>query len=225
MPVYKLATIYNPTWNSPAWGSTGTFVTYTGTDAHGLCSQYDLATNNTMTISNIQSNVTGEAKLNLTAGHIESQWWGDALGSDAIHAQTGEPNLNAGTWDGSFSTFPDLSIDLSGSTTGTAVTGITVTMGKPNLVASSSRNNRTTATAAITPTEATNQDVVWTGYFYDTSSNSWEVDSGYYFTVDQNGNVVAQNAPPAGGTVTQFKVCATSVSNPNVVGEKVFTIQ
>ena len=51
MPVYKLATIYNPVWTSnSAWGkSDATYLSYSNEtlgEFKGQCQQWDLATNN-----------------------------------------------------------------------------------------------------------------------------------------------------------------------------------
>ena len=79
-PVAKLATLYNPTWLSEAFGNKGTFVEYsndkTGT-IKGYCNQWDLATNNTITVK-----LDEDGTYNFTDGKIFSQWWGSALGED-----------------------------------------------------------------------------------------------------------------------------------------------
>ena len=110
-PVAKLATLYNPTWLSEAFGNKGTFVEYsndkTGT-IKGYCNQWDLATNNTITVK-----LDEDGTYNFTDGKIFSQWWGSALGEDKKVQSEGKPNLAADTHEKYFSQMPDFSIDVA----------------------------------------------------------------------------------------------------------------
>lgn len=111
MPVYKLATIYNPQWHSN-WGGTTTYSTnvnymYDGTKYRGECGQYDLATNNDFDVKFIR---TGTQTF--TDGHIDSSWWGSALGTDKGTDEPGSPNLDAPTLGGTFCWMPDFSVEV-----------------------------------------------------------------------------------------------------------------
>lgn len=105
MPVYKLATIYNP-----RFGQGATHVSYT--DNHngkhrGICEQYDLATNNSFTVE-----LEEKGTYHFEDGKIYSGWWGDELGSDKVKDKAGEPNLNAKEYEGVFSIMPDFEINV-----------------------------------------------------------------------------------------------------------------
>ncbi len=110
MPVYKLATIYNPTWYAPSWKAYGTYVSYTNAavgEVRGYCSQYDIATNNTITVT-----FADAGNYSFSGGHIYSMWWGDILGADKVREGVGTPNLDAGTYEGNFSVLPDFTISV-----------------------------------------------------------------------------------------------------------------
>lgn len=80
IPVYKIAGIYNPCM--AAWGGIPTIVKYSNNSLGTVQSnikltQYDLATNNTISIPFTEA---GDYVFN--NGYIEANWWGSALGKD-----------------------------------------------------------------------------------------------------------------------------------------------
>lgn len=111
-PVYKLATIYNPTWPStdPRWPSAGTFVEYTNADLSedtfkGYCSQWDLATKNSFEVTFDKG-----GEFTFTGGRIFSSWWGSQLGADKGVYGQGDPNLNAPVMERYFCQLPDFTV-------------------------------------------------------------------------------------------------------------------
>ena len=109
-PVYKLAQLYNPTFHSEMFGGSGTCVAYQIGDteemARGYCSQWDLATNNTITLQLEQP-----GSLTLQNGKIESEWWGTELGTDKISTVTGGAEASVQpTFKGDFSSLPDIEL-------------------------------------------------------------------------------------------------------------------
>lgn len=115
MPVYKLASIYNPTMYMPAWGGKGTFVSYENPYAtseeekelKGYCNQYDLATQNSFTVTCKRGGT-----YTLTNGRIFSSWWGSGLGADKTVEGKNKPNLNAPVLEGYFSKLPDVTLKV-----------------------------------------------------------------------------------------------------------------
>lgn len=110
-PVYKLATIYNPTWLDERWGSKGSFVKYQNSTLgtlKGYCNQWDLATNNTITVT-----FPEEGVYQFTNGRIFTSWWGSKLGSDKGMEGQGDPNLGADTLERYLCIMPDFSIEVS----------------------------------------------------------------------------------------------------------------
>ncbi len=112
MPVYKLATIYNPTWYAPngQWGSTyGTTVRYTNPDLGELISydnvQYELAEHNAIRVTLPESKT-----YTLAEGHIDCEWWGSPLGTERDMSGPGEPNLNADVLRDKFSVMPSIQL-------------------------------------------------------------------------------------------------------------------
>ena len=113
-PVYKLATIYNPTWPStdPRWPSAGTFVEYTNADLSedtfkGYCSQWDLATKNSFEVTFDKG-----GEFTFTGGRIFSSWWGKQLGADKGVYGQGDPNLNAPIMERYFCQLPDFTVSV-----------------------------------------------------------------------------------------------------------------
>lgn len=105
MPVYKLATIYNP-----CMGSNSTRVLYTNEtvgQVKGQCSQYDLATKNDFTVT---FNEPGDYRF--TDGKIFCAWWGSPLGSDKSVYGKGDPNFSAPVLQDHFSQLPDFTITV-----------------------------------------------------------------------------------------------------------------
>lgn len=112
LPVYKLATIYNPQMNMPAWGATATKVHYTNVQIGDVktnvnVTQYDLATNNT-----IELTLPEEQNYIFNDGHIYEYWWGSPLGTEKDMTGPGQPNLNADTMHDRFSVFPNFQISV-----------------------------------------------------------------------------------------------------------------
>ena len=109
MPVYKLATIYNPCMAGS--DSTATHVYYKdnyGKIYRGGCNQYDLATKNSF-----QVDFRKEGTYTFSSGKIFSEWWGDKLGSDKVKDGPGKPNLNASSAKDYFSFMPDFTVDVN----------------------------------------------------------------------------------------------------------------
>ena len=109
MPVYKIATIYNPCFNS-AWGGEATHVLYTNDKLgtfKGKCSQWDLATNNDFDVT-----FTEAGEYAFTSDGIYCEWWGSPLGTDITQEGSGEPNLNAPILKDYFSVMPDFTVTV-----------------------------------------------------------------------------------------------------------------
>ena len=112
-PVYKLATIYNPTWHSTGTrASAGTFVEYTNADLSedtfkGYCSQWDLATKNSFEVTFDKG-----GEFTFTGGRIFSSWWGSQLGADKGVYGQGDPNLNAPIMERYFCQLPDFTVSV-----------------------------------------------------------------------------------------------------------------
>ena len=106
-PVYKLATIYNPTWHST--GTAGTFVEYTMSKDtfKGYCSQWDLATKNSFEVTFDKG-----GEFTFTGGRIFSSWWGSQLGADKGVYGQGDPNLNAKIMERYFCQLPDFTVSV-----------------------------------------------------------------------------------------------------------------
>lgn len=111
MPVYKLATIYNPVFQSNFGGfaTESTHVHYdcNGTVYKGFCKQWDLATKNSFDVK-----IDDAGKYSFTKGRIKSEWWGSPLGADKLTDNPGEPNLNAPVLKDDFSFMPDFSFEV-----------------------------------------------------------------------------------------------------------------
>lgn len=108
-PVYKLATIYNPSFPNTDGTDGGTKVAYTsealGGFIVGKTTQWELATQNA-----IEFEATTEGAYHFTGGHIDQGWWGSPLGTEKGVAEPGEPNLNASHHHSKFSQLPDFTI-------------------------------------------------------------------------------------------------------------------
>ncbi len=110
-PVYKLATIYNPTIPN-LWGGKGTYVEYTNESLSdetfkGYCSQWDLATKNSFDVTFDES-----GDYTFTGGRIFSSWWGSQLGADKGVYGQGDPNLNAPILERYFCELPDFTVSV-----------------------------------------------------------------------------------------------------------------
>jgi hypothetical protein len=115
MPVYKLATIYNPCFkNAFEKGSDFARVVYQNDIIGNIHSnvnigQYTLANNNTIEITLPNSGV-----YTFKGGHIHSAWWGSDLGTEKTMTGPGSPNLNAIVQQSDFSFLPDFTIEVKG---------------------------------------------------------------------------------------------------------------
>lgn len=114
MPVYKLASIYNPVWTSDSiWGkSDATYISYKNEvlgEFKGQCQQWDLATNNDFDVTFEQE---GDYTFTSEKG-IFSEWWGSPLGADITANGSGEPNLNAPVVKDWFSILPAFTISVA----------------------------------------------------------------------------------------------------------------
>lgn len=167
MPVYKLATIYNP-----QMGSNSTYVSYKseqlGQSFKGQCSQWDLATNNDFDVT---FDKDGDYTFTSDEG-IYCAWWGSELGADITAEGSGEPNLNAPTLKDYFSTLPDFTVNV-----GSGVAVESVALNKTALELEEGQSEQLTAT--VLPEDATIKTVTWT-------SSQPEV-----ATVDNKGEVTA----------------------------------
>lgn len=106
MPVYKLATIYNP-----QFGSGAAYIAYNNEtlgDFKGSCRQWDLATENSFEVE-----FTRAGNYTFTSNGIHSSWWGDALGSDMTKEGAGDPNMNAESHSDVFCVLPDFTVEVN----------------------------------------------------------------------------------------------------------------
>lgn len=171
MPVYKLATIYNP-----QFGSNATYISYNNEklgDFKGQCKQWDLATNNDFEIS-LDDVEAGD--YTFTSGGIHCAWWGSVLGSDLTTQEPGDPNLGAPTCEGVFSVMPDFNLHVY-EDGAIPATKITLDVTEKCLY----KNDVFQIKATVEPQDCT-ETVLWSS-----SDESVAV-------VDQNGYVTAKNA-------------------------------
>lgn len=113
MPVYKLATIYNPcnTFSMFGENTKSARVLYENEELgkfEGACRQWDLAEKNTFTVTFQKA---GTYKFDSPKG-IYAMWWGDALGADTSKEGQGDPNLGAATTEEYFSIMPSFSVEV-----------------------------------------------------------------------------------------------------------------
>lgn len=183
MPVYKLATIYNP-----QMGTNATRVEYSNEalgDFVGKCSQWDLATNNDFDVTFEEA---GEYTFHSEKG-IFCAWWGSNLGADITAEGSGEPNLNAPTLQDYFSFLPDFTVKVEA-----AVEVTSVALDQSSLTLD--LNETAQLTATVLPENATYRDVTW-------ASSDSEV------AAVENGLVTAKKAGTAEITATAGEVSAT----------------
>lgn len=167
MPVYKLATIYNPQFNG------GTSVLYSNESLGGFkgtCSQWDLADNNDFDVTFSQGGT-----YEFTSSGINCKWWGSVLGTDLTAGGPGEPNLNAPTLEGTFSSMPDFNIEVGG---GIPVTDVSLNKSNVEL----NFGDAEVLEATVLPDNATLKTVTWS------SSDDESV------SVDNNGKIKALKA-------------------------------
>ena len=177
IPVYKLATIYNPILGSSSYveytnAALGTF--------RGKSAQYNLATQNSFDVTFADS-----GDFLFTGGRIHESWYGDALGSDKGSEGQGEPNLNAPTNASYFSIMPDFTVTVNGAQN-RAVEGVTIDQNDLSLVI----NTTAALSATVTPSDASDKNVTWSSSNNDVAS------------VASNGTVTAKSVGYAAITVT-----------------------
>ena len=192
MPVYKLAAIYNPQFS-------GTKVTYKcdglGQTFEGICSQWDLATNNDFDVAFSQA---GEYTFYSQQG-IYCSWWGSPLGTDMTANGSGEPGLGSPAMDGYFSVLPNFTVSVADSV---AVSSVTLNAENLNMKVGDSQQ----LTATVLPENATHPAITWG------SSDTGVV------TVD-NGLVTAVGSGQAQITATadgKQAVCTVTVSGVEI---------
>lgn len=186
MPVYKLATIYNPQWHFDPneWnGHQTTYATHVNYTMNsniyrGECSQWDLATSNDFTVHFKEAGT-----YNFGQGFIDSTWWDSPLGMDKGQGETGSPNLNAPTMHGQFSFMPDFSIEVGA---GIPVETITVSPAEITLDMKATQQLK----ATLLPEDNTFTRLNWT------------TDAPAIATVNGNGLVTAVKAGTANITVS-----------------------
>lgn len=157
-PIYKLATIYNPTWYSSnsQWESlSGTSVNYKNSDLGDLVtdqiSQYDLAEKNALKFT-----VREEKTYKFTDGHIDSQWWGSELGTEKTMTGPADANMGAVTRRDKFSVLPDFQIKV-GKKVIVPVSGIEINKSGSVL----EEKDTIKIIANIKPQNASNKTIAW----------------------------------------------------------------
>lgn len=113
LPVYKMATIYNPQMEMPDWNAAAPKVIYSNTTLGEIktnvnITQYDLSRQNT-----IEFTPTESGTYTFTDGHINESWWGSKLGTDIDMTAPGQPNLNAATESATFSELPAFRVQVA----------------------------------------------------------------------------------------------------------------
>lgn len=117
-PVYKLASIYNPTMGGyddlnqkDTWPTSVVYINKELGDKdgelHGFANQWDLATKNYFELT-----LKEEKTYYFTGGHIDANWWGSPLGADKAVYGKGDSNFSAPILNGDFSSLPDFSISV-----------------------------------------------------------------------------------------------------------------
>lgn len=112
LPVYKLATIYNPTFKS-MWGGNFTTVRYQNSQLGEVMSNVGLTQWELHAHNAIKLTFDEAGSYKFTDGHVDEEWWGSVLGSDKVFAGQGQPNLNAPILHSNFSFFPDFTIEVA----------------------------------------------------------------------------------------------------------------
>ena len=148
IPVYKLATIYNPTLGSSSYveytnGTLGTF--------QGKSAQYNLATQNSFDVT-----FTDAGDFLFSGGRIHEAWYGSVLGSDKGTEGQGEPNLSAPTLSAYFSIMPDFTVSVAPPQIH-SVEGVSIDQENQSIII----NTTLALSATVTPANATNKTVTW----------------------------------------------------------------
>ena len=177
MPVYKLATIYNPCFGAE---NPVTHVTYQNEqlgELTGYCDQYNIAAKNSFEIT-----FTEAGDYHFTDGRVFCAWWGDDLGSDKNKEGSGKPGFGAPIVQDIFSWMPDFTIHVANEfSDNVPVTGIQLNRAELTL----SEGESFQLTATVQPDNATNRNFVW----------SCDDPTGFFLTLDKNtGKITAKNA-------------------------------
>ena len=151
MPVYKLATIYNP-----QFGKNSARVIYTNEKLgtfEGACGQWDLATKNSFDVP-LPADAEGDYLFHSDRG-IYLGWWANVpLGSDLDLTVPGKPVFDATTSTGDFCTLPDFTIKVGKATPVSEV--------KLNKTAAALKLGETEQlTAEVLPADATHKNISW----------------------------------------------------------------
>lgn len=177
MPVYKIATIYNPVWSSKPsqWSPEGQDAAYAGYENEqlgsfkGQCGQWDLATKNSFDVTFTES---GKYVFKSPKG-IWCEWWGSPLGTDITQEGSGTPNTNAPVLKDWFSVMPEFTVVVEDKV---PVEKITVdndkNPGKPYTNATAGDTIKLTAN--ISPDTASNKKVKWS-IAYETVKGGVEI--------------------------------------------------
>lgn len=110
IPVYKLATIYNPTFQS-SWGGEYTRVKFdndllgTVQTNDSKIGQYTIADHNSITFT-----VSEPGVHQFTNGRIFEAWWGSPLGTEKDRSGPGNPHMGAPMLQSDFSSFPNFEV-------------------------------------------------------------------------------------------------------------------
>ena len=196
MPVYKLATIYNPYQNF-GWDDGGevTHVHYEkdGKIYKGKCNQYDLDKVNSF---DVKMNEPG--KNTFENGKIKCGWYGSPLGTDKGMDDKGQPNFNAPVMQDFFSVMPDFTVEVLDE-----IPVKTVTLDKTEL--SMIKDEKVSLTAKIMPEDATEKNTSWTS----ADENVAKVNGEGQVTAVGKGTT--EITATAGG---KKAVCRVTVKNP-----------
>jgi uncharacterized protein YjdB len=223
LPVYKMASIYNPTWKSTEYETVGTSVVYSADQGIGTVKgtssgQWNLADSNTIEVTPAQAGTVA-----FSGGYIETSWWGRDLGWDKTH--TGKDSSTSGTnmpyHQDNFSAMPNFILTVQPQSHQVAVTEVAVSPTEATIAEGNSKQ----FTAAVKPDQATNKQVKWS-MTYSAEGQTYAVTSSNstYVTFDENTGLVTVNKvfPEAWSNVT---LRATSVSDGTVYGEAKITSQ
>lgn len=201
MPISKLAGIYNPCFGSSMWGGTSTGVMYTlnSKNVFGRCHQWDLATNNTITVRFDEA-----GQYNFINGCIDAYWWGDVLDSHKNRTCQGGQNIGAVERRAICSSLPNFTINVDEEL---IINADSITLNESNKIINI--NDEFNLVATILPDNTTNKNVTW-------ESSNEEV-----ATVNNNGKVVGIKEGSTTITVTtvdgNFKAsCDVTVNKVDV---------
>ncbi len=186
MPVYKLATIYNP-----CFGGNSTHVYYenNGKKFEGHCGQWDLDTRNSFEVK-----LDKEGNYLFNQGKIRCDWWGSPLGADKEQDNPGAPNMGAPVLGDYFSVMPDFSFNVEA---GIKAESVNLNKTEVSLV----KGAKETLVATVLPETATDKTVKWSS------------DDETIAKVNQKGEVTAVATGKTKITATSGTASATCTVN------------